>query len=206
MKEVTPYDFSGSQDKIIGYQKKFLKFFKQCKKVLDIGSGEGIFLKLLREKGIEGVGVDSYLPAVEACRKNGFTVYNEDALSFLANTKEKFDGIFCSHLIEHLKYEEFLKFIDLARNVLAEKGTIVLVTPNSESLWVVLRIFWLDPTHVRMYPGKLLSSVLKAHGFDVVRVSSTYNFSLGSIAQTIMDSIAAFKFTRINLFVVAKRA
>jgi hypothetical protein len=47
-------------------------------------------------------------------------------------------------------------------------GVLVIVTPNPRDLGVLGETFWLDPTHVRLYPVALLASMFEAAGFNVV--------------------------------------
>jgi len=39
-------------------QRPRVQYFRDCRKVLDLACGPGVFLELLREAGIEAVGVD----------------------------------------------------------------------------------------------------------------------------------------------------
>ena len=48
------------------------------------------------------------------------------------------------------------------------RAKLLLITPNPEDLSVIAEIFWLDPTHVRPYPRKLLRAMLDAVGFQIL--------------------------------------
>ena len=78
-------------------------------------------------------------------------------------------GIFCSHVIEHLHPPEALRLIRESYRVLKSGGTLVLVTPNPQNLLVLTEVFWLDLTHVRFYPVRLLNRVLEEVGFTFVK-------------------------------------
>ena len=156
-------------------QAGYLKYFTEAgaKRVLDLGSGRGIFLRLLGGKDIEAVGVDSNLEQVEACRADGYTVHHDDVLSFLDNAADgeaagSFDGIFCSHLVEHLSGADAVRLVNSAASLLRPGGRLMLVTPNVANPEVWSHTFWLDPTHVRPYPRPLLESLLEARGLSVV--------------------------------------
>lgn len=45
---------------------------------VEIGSGGGNFLKLAREKGIEGIGIEINVEAIRSCRGEGLQVYHVD--------------------------------------------------------------------------------------------------------------------------------
>jgi 2-polyprenyl-3-methyl-5-hydroxy-6-metoxy-1,4-benzoquinol methylase len=134
--------------------------------VLDVGCGRGTFLELLRERGIEAVGVDSSELAVETCRRKGFEqVYNDNALAFLESAEQQYMGIYCGHIIEHMAPDVADRLITLAWRALRPGGRLVLVTPNPLDLRVMSEYFWLDTTHVRPYPLVLLKSMLRSVGF-----------------------------------------
>lgn len=163
------YEFGGTEDQVRRIQKRFLRYFANCEVVLDLGCGRGVFLELLKDKGKQGLGVDDAKEAIDACRIKGFTqVYQDDAIRFLTGKRAKYDGIFCSHLIEHLQYEDALRLLELCSEALKSAGTLVLVTPNPCDLQVLSEIFWLDPTHKRFYPLPLLKAMLKQSGFTTV--------------------------------------
>ena len=51
--------------------------------VIDIGCGRGEMLELLREAGIEALGVDTDDAMLAVCRRKGLTVEQEDGLEWL---------------------------------------------------------------------------------------------------------------------------
>jgi 2-polyprenyl-3-methyl-5-hydroxy-6-metoxy-1,4-benzoquinol methylase len=166
-KTISLYEFGGSESTIRHIQKSFVKFFLGCGPVLDIGCGRGVFLELLSDANIPNVGIDHSEEALAACRKKGLTVYREDAQTYLQQNPEGFGGIFCSHVIEHMGYDDALKFLALCDAALRPGGVILLVTPNPDDLTIMSEIFWLDPTHVRPYPKLLLQRMLQSLGFEV---------------------------------------
>jgi SAM-dependent methyltransferase len=143
------------------------KHFRGCSPVLDIGCGRGIFLQILAAAGIEAVGLDHSDEAVALCREKGFQVHREDAHRYLTRNEQRFGGIFCSHVIEHLAYEDALSLVKLCHSALRPDGVLLLLTPNPQDLAVISEVFWLDPTHVRPYPGPLLKSMLESVGLQV---------------------------------------
>jgi 2-polyprenyl-3-methyl-5-hydroxy-6-metoxy-1,4-benzoquinol methylase len=164
---ISLYEFGSSEDTIRRIQKPFVEFFRNSAPVLDIGCGRGIFLQLLADAGIDAVGIDHSGEALAACREKGFNVYHEDAKSYLSAEAGRFGGIFCSHVIEHMSYEDALAFVDLCYRALRPGGLLLLVTPNPEDICIMSDIFWLDPTHVRPYPKLLLQAMLGSAGFQV---------------------------------------
>jgi 2-polyprenyl-3-methyl-5-hydroxy-6-metoxy-1,4-benzoquinol methylase len=172
-KPISLYEF-GSHEKVVRrIQRPFAKYFQNASPVLDIGCGRGIFLEILTGAGISVVGLDHSDEAVGYCQRKGFEVHQEDARSYLARTKQQFGGIFCSHVIEHLAYDDAMDLIALCHAALRPGGVLLLVTPNPLDIAVISEIFWLDPTHVRPYPTELLKSMVENAG---MRVALTRHF------------------------------
>jgi O-antigen chain-terminating methyltransferase len=161
-------DVRGDRECVRGFQRKYLRWFEGARLVLDVGCGRGEFLELLREAGIDGRGIDSSEALVAHCRSQGLAVERAGVLDFLARTQERFDGIFCSHVVEHMAPKEVAASLGGFRRVLARGGRLVLVTPNPRSLYVMTELFWLDATHVRPYPLALLRRLLEERGFRVL--------------------------------------
>jgi 2-polyprenyl-3-methyl-5-hydroxy-6-metoxy-1,4-benzoquinol methylase len=164
---ISLYEFGSSEETVRRIQKPFVQFFRNSAPILDIGCGRGIFLQLLAEAQIEGIGIDHSEEALAVCREKGLQVCGEDARIYLSAKSEKFGGIFCSHVIEHMGYDEALAFLGLCYQALRPGGRLVLITPNPEDICVISNCFWLDPTHVRPYPKLLLQAMLQATGFRV---------------------------------------
>jgi 2-polyprenyl-3-methyl-5-hydroxy-6-metoxy-1,4-benzoquinol methylase len=166
-KTISLYEFGSSEDTIRRIQKPLVKFFHDCAPVLDIGCGRGVFLELLSAAGIQGLGIDHSEEALAACQQKGLSVRREGAETYLKQNLGSFGGIFCSHVIEHMGYNDALEFLALCGAALRPGGVLLLVTPNPDDLIIMSEIFWLDPTHVRPYPKLLLESMLKSLGFEI---------------------------------------
>lgn len=168
------YRFAGERH-VAGIQRHYVRFFSEigAGSVLDLACGRGIFLDLLREAGIQGVGVDQNRRAVEECRSRGLDrVELGDLFAHLqreiaAGTHH--DGVFCSHLVEHLTGQRAAELVGSCAALLAPGGRVVIVTPNVANLKVWTKVFWLDPTHERPYPRAILEAMMEEAGLTVVR-------------------------------------
>jgi SAM-dependent methyltransferase len=152
-------------------QAEYLPYFADCHKVLDLACGSGIFLELLAEKGIAAIGVERNESVAEWGRAQGWEVIRQDVFEFLSQSTDVYDGIFCSHFIEHLPFAQVLRLIELIVPRLASGGTLVLVFPNPESMRMQLFGFWRDPEHVRFYHPELIETVCRHYGLTVVRTN-----------------------------------
>ena len=152
-----------NQRRIHGF---YLPFFTNCRKVVDLGSGNGSFVELLREHGIDAEGVDSDPKACQAAAERGIPVVQSDALDYLEHRPAgSIDGIFCAHLVEHLAYPQVIDLIRSSLRALQPGGTIVLATPNVRSLFSHLEMFYLHFGHVTFYHPRLLCFFLQHEGF-----------------------------------------
>jgi O-antigen chain-terminating methyltransferase len=168
-----PFDYSDYESRLMDsqyirmLQKERVRFFQGCKRVLDLACGPGIFLELLREAGIEASGVDRNEKIVQKARQKGLNLVHSDIFDYLEKNNERFGGIFCSHLLEHLPFERVVRLIELISGKLERNGILVFVLPNPGSIRLHLFGFWRDPEHVRFYTGNLIASVCQHNGLNV---------------------------------------
>ena len=107
------------------------KFLEGKKKLLEIGPGPGISLRMFEEKGFEVLGIDANQKCVDFINKklkNGKCVqgFFDDV-----TVNEKFDVIWLSHCLEHMpKPHELLK---KCNNLLTQDGIIFVAVPNCEN-------------------------------------------------------------------------
>ena len=148
-------------------QRPRVQFFKGCQRVLDLACGPGVFLELLREAGIEAIGVDRDEEIVKKARQKDLNVIQADIFDYLERTEENYEGIFCSHLLEHLPFDRVTLFIEWIAKRLVPGGILVFVLPNPGSIRLHLFGFWRDPEHVRFYTGNLIASVCQHYGLEV---------------------------------------
>ena len=141
--------------------------FTGCKRVLDLGCGVGIFLDCLRQQGIEGVGIERDPAIADYGRGMGLDIVTGDALEYLEQTDERFDGIYCSHFVEHLPFELVQKLINLLASRLVPGGVVVLTFPDPESIRSQLLGFWRDPEHVRFYHPDLVTALAAAAALEL---------------------------------------
>jgi SAM-dependent methyltransferase len=141
--------------------------FAGCNKVLDLGCGVGIFLDCLRQEGIAGLGVERDPAIAEYGRGMDLDVVQADALDFLQNTEEQFDGIYCSHFVEHLPFDLVKTLLDFIAHRLLPGGVAVLCFPDPESIRSQLLGFWRDPEHVRFYHPELITTLAVSAGLEL---------------------------------------
>lgn len=115
------------------------------KSLLDIGCGQGKYLRLLNVHCSRITGVDANPMQVDALRQEGFEVYLPEELPV-----RKYEILLMSHVVEHLSAKDLVAFMDRYLPMLEDDGRLVVITPMPG-----IR-FWHDYTHVRPYTPQSL--------------------------------------------------
>jgi len=139
--------------------------------LLDVGSGGGLFLGMMRARGFRGVGLDvSPRAAAVAWRRQGvpsICAHLEDA----PLRPGAFAGITMFHVLEHLPDPRAC--LIAARSLLAPEGRLIVQVPNAASWqYRLLGRRWngLDvPRHLFDYRASDIEKLLYSCGFDALR-------------------------------------
>jgi len=117
------------------------------KSILDLGCGLGSFLKLGNGNAF---GIDSNFESLKQSKRYSKNLVRGSVLQ-LPFPDGVFDGINCSHLIEHFGPGDAYALLREMNRVLKKDGLIVISTP------VMWEKFFDDFTHVKPYnPGAIL--------------------------------------------------
>jgi SAM-dependent methyltransferase len=159
--------FRGPEHFIRDRQRRYLSLIGDREPVLDIGCGRGEFLDLLRERGLEYAGIDPDPDMVGRCRAKGHQrVEVADANSYLEECADDSIGaIFCAQVIEHMPYEELVRFYGLGLRKLRPGGHFILETVNPHSV-PALKTFWVDPTHQHPLFPEVALALCEISGFE----------------------------------------
>jgi SAM-dependent methyltransferase/phage shock protein A len=137
---------------------------------LDLGCGRGEWLELMQQHGFQATGVDLDEGMLLACRERDLNAVQADALDYLKSVGTGSQSVVSAfHVVEHISFEQLRQLIDEAQRILIPGGILILETPNPENLVVGTANFYLDPTHLRPLPAKLLSFVAEHAGFGRVK-------------------------------------
>ena len=171
--------YRGSRESIKQRQLQYLPYLKTGNNdgvVLELGFGRGEILEMLKENGVECVGVDCYPPFVEFCEKRGFNVTEGDALTYLTACDDNtLNGIVLSQVAEHVNTDYLYQLIKTGYKKLKKGCCFIIETPNPESLATYLN-FNLDGTHIKPVHGLTLEYVFKSNGYsETVRLANEYS-------------------------------
>lgn len=139
--------------------------------VVDLACGHGDFVELLRQYGVDALGVDRDAACCEEAQSRGINVLCSDVFDYLEQVEEgSLSGVFSAHLVEHLPYRQVMELIQLAHRGLQPGGVLVLTTPNVRGLYPHLESFYMHFGHVAFYHPKLLCFFLDYLGFSSPRI------------------------------------
>jgi len=176
--------------KVIGYNQKYewdkiaLSEMSECNNILDIGCGIGNFISLNKERI---TGIDKNDDSVMECKKNGFNIIQSDILEYNFNSKS-FDGIHCSHLIEHLSPTAAHRLLVIIDSVLKIGGILVIRTP------LLTKDFFNDFSHIKPYnPEAILHYLNEDIGYQ-----KTMNNIKGNYKQIFLKYRRPQLFQKIN--------
>ena len=139
-------------------------------KFLDVGCGNGRYLRTMRALGWQTQGVELNKQSAEFCRGTQLSVHNGDLIS-AQFPPCSFDVISARHVIEHIPTpQEFMA--ELAR-LLKPGGCLLIETPNFSSLgWTLFGTKWYAtgiPYHLMLFSPDNLTLLARQHGLALVR-------------------------------------
>ncbi|OGZ75360.1 MAG: hypothetical protein A3I87_02785 [Candidatus Staskawiczbacteria bacterium RIFCSPLOWO2_02_FULL_39_8] len=146
---------------------------KHCNKkshILDIGSGDGLFLKEMEGRGYNITGLEVSKERRETSKKVAKAKVLD--INLLKDQPpadfKKFDGVTLIHVLEHI-IDPVLFLQNIAKNFLKKDGSIIIEVPNLDDLLVVENkqydAFYWQRGHVFYFNKKTLTQVVKKGGF-----------------------------------------
>ena len=199
---------------------KYISYFNNNGKFLDVGCGLGLGLAYAQKLGFKLYATEFDQNAID------FINTNFDAECFLGDLKNAkypnnfFDLIHVSHVIEHVT--DLNEFITEIRRVLKKDGFVCIGTPDSSSLLYKLynNLMFLNfrvpkiidgIEHTFIFSNKLLSNLANKYNFKIVE---HYSEGMGeSMSNLFRYKISIFKkikrliqnFFKINQWIILKK-
>ena len=134
--------FGGDESVIRRQSEAFVDRFAGRRRVVDLGSGRGTFLELLRDRGIGGYGVDLDPAMTDEARSRGLEAHTGEALEHLRSLGDaSLDGLYSRHVAEHILPGELVAVLRECRRVLEPGSPVVFITPNPATLTVGAHTF-----------------------------------------------------------------
>jgi O-antigen chain-terminating methyltransferase len=177
--------FRGSREEIKERFRIYLPYVEPARDsvVIDLGSGRGEWLELLKEAGLNARGVETNVVAIEQCHARGLEVVESDVIAHLQSLAGASAGAITGfHIIEHVSIETLVTLIDEVLRVLRPGGVAIFETPNPENVIVGSNFFYLDPTHKHPLPSELIQFLFDNRGFDETEVLNLHPWDTGRVA------------------------
>jgi 2-polyprenyl-3-methyl-5-hydroxy-6-metoxy-1,4-benzoquinol methylase len=151
------------------------------KKILDIGCSQGVFGKILKDRGAIVTGCDISSQHIDIARMSldrafVFDVENDDFSVF----DDDFDFIIASELIEHLFLPK--KFLINIKSIMSDNTKLIITTPNflmwSHRIKMLFGKFaytedgFMDEGHIHFFTHNLLKKTVESIGMKVVGINN----------------------------------
>ncbi len=140
-------------------------------RIVDIACGGGHFLYFLQKEGFTNTqGIDVSPQMAAFAREMGVTnVARANLFKFLPRHKNTFDFILGNDVIEHMKKDEALRFLDLIYEALRPGGRMFISTLNTQSPFGAY-VRYIDFTHETGYNAISLGQIMRVAGFKRIRI------------------------------------
>jgi SAM-dependent methyltransferase len=155
------------------YRHNYLRFLPSDRnaRILAISCGPGYFVDLLTKEGYTNVlGIDSFPEKVEHARRRNLNCVAAEAFPFLYGAPNTFDAIVCEQELNHLTKDEMLKFLQLCRYSLREKGSLIVHGLNGANPITGAEALAQNFDHYNTFTEYTLRQVLDYSGFADIRV------------------------------------
>lgn len=177
-------DLSLKRENYYSTRWEHLKIFPTLNKnqsVLEIGSGFGAFLNLLKSKEIYAEGIELNPEAVNVCKKQGFCIHNELIDVFALKFPEKYDVVCYFQVLEHIT--DVHEFIKNSLLTLKPNGKLIIGVPNNNPYLFVNdknHTLNLPPHHAGLWNRRSLKSLeqlfnIKLLSLQYEPLERTYN-------------------------------
>ena len=142
-------------------------------RLLDIGCGGGLFVRLAREAGFDAWGLETSERAVELAHREGnHWITAGDESTFEVDDADRFDIVTLFHVLEHVV--DPFRYLRKVQKLMRKPGHLIVQVPNRSSWQARLlgrRWYGLDcPRHLCNYTSYSLLYLLGRAGFRIQRV------------------------------------
>jgi len=151
-----------------------LSFFLEydCKNILDVGCGHNRFNKVAQKKGIDGIGIDFNKQNLKKNKDNHCLKLLVGDARLLPFKDESFNGVHCSHLIEHMLSVDAHKLLYELGRITKIGGILIIRTP------VMWKWFYDDFTHIKPYYPNPIIRYMCHYGGQRTMQEFDFNFEL----------------------------
>jgi len=149
------------------------------RRLLDIGSGPGFFLKAAQDRGWDVLGIEPSRQAAAHARRLGVEVVEGFFNAETAAGLGRFDAVHLNNVLEHIP--DPIGLLILARECLAPGGILCVNVPNDFSPLQIaaaaggLTQWWIAPPHhLNYFDFASLSDLCERLGFEVAERTTSF--------------------------------
>ena len=144
-------------------------------KILDVGCGGGMYMKVMKDKGWDVCGVDASTQATQRAQSLGLDNVFTGELQEAGFPDAHFDVVLMRHSLEHMPHPS--RTLAEVHRILKQDGHVLIVTPNLGSIEAkIFKEHWYQidaPRHFYFLDRNTIGELLKKHGFSIVRSSQS---------------------------------
>ena len=130
-----------------------LSFLKPSDKILEIGSGDGYFIKLCKKNNFTNItGLELNTAAAAKATQEGNIIHNETIQDYSKKHVEEYDVVCNFQVLEHIV--DIRSFIEASLTVLKKGGRMIIAVPNNNPYlfeWDDYHTLNLPPHHAGLW-------------------------------------------------------
>ena len=156
------------------------KIIPKKSRVLEIGSGHGFFLEIMKTNGFDIIGYDISKEQRKKSKKiTNVPVYDVN-MSEKISLGDKFDIVISFHTLEHIA--DPITLLKNIKKLLKPKGKILIEVPNSDDFHLKLnkfyKEFYWERAHIHYFNPKILKNVIQKSGFKNIRIVGVQRYGI----------------------------
>ncbi len=169
--------FTSSSKYMIKHFKEYASWIKKnysknVKKIIEIGSNDGSFLRNFKSKSTDILGIEPSSNVANIAKKNGIKTLNEffnfNTSKKLPNFKKKTDLIIAANAICHIpKLNDLIKGID---NLLNKTGLFIFEEPYLGSMFEKTSYDQIYDEHIFMFSVTSIKKIFNLHNFELINI------------------------------------
>ena len=179
-------------DQILVYRHKAAIDMIKNGKILDIGCGDGMLLKILADKKMLVEGLDHSQEAINKARAKGLNVKKFDFVNnLLPYDDNEFDYVVILDVLEHLYSPEVL--LNEAKRV--TKKYVIISVPNFNSLSARLQTMTgrvpenntSRKGHIYWFNYRILKKMVESCNLEIIKIKGSYFYQNKKIISSVME-------------------
>lgn len=182
------------------FERKHLRLLSKVRRrplpnnrILDVGSGSGIFVRNSRAAGFNAEGIEPSQIGLSLCKDRFGIDCHAGYLTRDSDLPKTYGVVSAWDVIEHVSDPK--DFLDICHAHLGKGGVLLMETPDESSLIrkIVLLVSWLTrkdltagmyyPSHRFYFTRKAMRGLLTKAGFGNIRIFGTHSMMVKSIQK-----------------------